>query len=321
MNVDCKGSDTRVSIVIVTWNSQAVISECLNSLLMYIEDNDEIIVVDNASSDSTRQMVSSVDSKQVRLIALDENLGFGCGNNVGVQQAKGHFVALINPDIVFDSDSITPGIEYLEKHAETGIVSPKLINLDGTFQQTCSFFPTPNKEFFSRIGLVKLLPKKVRQNHFPNQVQLEGVCPVDWTISAYQIMRTEDYRAIGGFSDDYFMYCEDMDLCKKMSLILDRNTVYMGMVSAVHIGGYSESVDGAPNKAKRCVEGISIFESKYSADKRIAVLSAIRLAGCFRIALFKMARLVKPLPALRGKIIDEQATIKTCDEIISQRGV
>ena len=320
MSVECRGSDTRASIIIVTWNSQAVITECINSLLKYIKGNDEIIVVDNASSDSTCQMVSSIDSKQVSLIALDENLGFGCGNNIGVQQAKGRFVVLVNPDIVFDSDSIAPGIEYLEKHVETGIVSPKLINLDGSFQQTCSFFPTPSKEFFSRIGLAKLLPKKVRQKHFPNQVQLEGVYPVDWTISAYQVMRMEDYRAIGGFSDDYFMYCEDMDLCKKMSLILGKNTVYLGTVSAVHIGGYSESVDGAPNKAKRCVEGINIFESKYNADKRLAVLSAIRSAGRFRILLFKTARLVEPSSALRGKIIDEQATIGACDELIGQKG-
>ncbi len=309
----------RLSVIIVTWNSENVIGECLNSLLQYTTPEDEIIVVDNASSDNTRMLVESMNNPLIRLITSDKNLGFGPANNIGLSEAQGNYIALINPDIVFTMDCFTPSIDYLASHQGVGIISPKLINKDGSFQSTSSFYPTPIKELINRVGISRLLPYSFKLKYFPNHIDTNSIFEPDWTYSAFQVLRTQDMRDIGGFSSDYFMYCEDMDLCKKMNIILHKSTIYYGSINAVHIGGYSEGVSGAPNKARYCILGINQFMNKYYSHSTRNTLRAIKASGYFRKFIFSI--LSKYNNSYTGKLINENMTIKTCKELLNKRNL
>ena len=218
-----------LSVIILNWNTQALLEKCLESLVCgQSEIALEVIVVDNASEDDSRTMVRD-QFPQVKLICNPKNLGFGAGNNVALPAATGRYVMFLNSDTVVMAGAMALLVRYADAHPDIGILGPKLLNGDGSLQYSCRSYPNLATGFFRNTPLGRLFPK----NRFNTDYLLKDydhVAPrdVDWVSGAALMIRGSLLERIGGFDEDFFMYCEDVDLCWRCNhapLILPETSV------------------------------------------------------------------------------------------------
>lgn len=258
-------SSQNMTYIIVTWNNQNEIRDCLDSIIKWSSEQSRIIVLDNASSDDTVNIINK-DYSQVDFVEIGKNLGFAVANNLGLEKTTSEFVCFINPDVILTENIEIPSIQYLESHNETGLVACRLKNLDMTLQPSCF-------EFASRKNLVneilhkgRFAPQFICRRKYINYYKAKKTISVPWVIGAEMIMRTRDAKQIGGFSTEYYMYTEDMDLCRKISDILHKNIVYMPDYSLIHLGGASESQNFKYNKQKKLFENDLLFINKFDGQ-------------------------------------------------------
>ena len=239
--MNAQQSNKKISYLIVTWNNADIIGECIDSLFEFSPFDNEVIVVDNRSSDDTCKVVRERYGDKVKLIDAGDNLGFSKANNLALEHATGEYIFYTNPDVVFIEDITTPMVEYLDNNPQVGIVSPQLLYRDLSYQVSTCNYPSASKVFWDDMQFYKLLSQKGRAKRAQAQYRKGGDRFVDWTYGALQLCRTEDVKAIGGYPDSYFMYGEDADFCMTMLRTLNKKTFYLGSSQIIHLGGYSES--------------------------------------------------------------------------------
>ena len=199
-----------LSIVIVSWNVQEYLRQCLNSLRADVDQNlkYEIIVVDNNSTDNTIDMLAC-DFPEVKLIRNEDNLGFAKANNQGIQISRGQFVLLLNPDTKVKKGCIGTLISFLQSHDKVGLVGPKLLNLDGTLQASGLNFPSLAN---SLLGYFRL-KREVTGAYF---VHADQPVMVNALVGACLLVKREVIDQVGGLDGDYFMYVEEADWCYRI---------------------------------------------------------------------------------------------------------
>ena len=150
----------QLSVVILNYNVKYFIDVCIQSVLAATKDLDaEVILVDNASEDGSVEWISQ-QFPQVKQINNSENVGFPKGNNIGVAQAKGEFLCILNPDTIVAEDTFTSAISFMENNRQVAIMGPKLIDGSGTFlKESKRGVPTPAVAFSKVAGLYKIAPK------------------------------------------------------------------------------------------------------------------------------------------------------------------
>lgn len=253
----------KVSYIIVTWNNEDIIEECIDSLLMYSMVENEIIVVDNDSKDTTCQTIRKKYKKNVILIETGKNLGFSKANNLGLKYATGEYIFFVNPDVIFIEDIVTPMLNVLDKNKQVGIVSPKLLYKDKSYQVSCCNFPSIEKLIWDDCHLFKILSKKQAAKKAQAQDKSSNNRVVDWTYGAAQLCRSCDVRKVGGYPEGYFMYGEDTEFCMSFLKELNLKTFYLGKVSLVHLGGYSEKQVINSRKVEYGTKAAMYFVKKY----------------------------------------------------------
>jgi len=198
-----------VSIIIVNYNTKALLKQCLESVFEKTQGIEfEVIVVDNASRDGSPQMLKE-EFPQVRLIESAENVGFGRGNNEGVKIARGNYLFLLNPDTVLLNNAVKILANYLDAHPEAGCCGGNLF--DGEDNPTLSFgrlFP-PLSYFdgFVKNCISKMLHSpNTRFNHTGNPLEVAYLTGADIMIS------NSLFQKLNGFDSDFFMYCEEVEL-------------------------------------------------------------------------------------------------------------
>lgn len=281
-----------VTIIIVTWNVEDVISDCLDSLFKYSDKEIQVIVVDNDSSDSTCQIIKNYEN--VQLIQTGENLGFSKANNVALEHALGDYIFYLNPDTIFLDSIINDLVNYLESHENCGIVAPRLLNKDLSLQISYANFNHPFYLFLEEIGIGRVAPKKIKSVHFQRSLRLgeKDTCDVDWAIGAALMLRKEECQRIGGFSEEYFMYGEDTDLCMKVKKILGKSVVYKGDSSLVHLGGVSESKSFNRNKYTVSMQSAFIFANKFDKQNALRLKKSMKNAYMIKSLEFKILYLI-----------------------------
>lgn len=201
-----------VSFVIVTWNSENEIGNCLSSIFSEVSCSFEAIVVDNASSDSTLEIIKNFP--EVKLIANSENLKFARGTNQGLEIAQGKFKMLLNPDTILTQNSIEKLIDFLEKNAKIGAIAPKLLNLDGSIQPSCRRFPTFRTLFFEMFFLSRIFPKS---NFFSSYKMPDfshnETCEVDQPQGAALLIKGQVLEEVGFLDENFPMFFNDVDFC------------------------------------------------------------------------------------------------------------
>lgn len=230
-----------LSIVILSWNVRELLAGCLRALPVAAGrwwERSEVLVVDNASTDGSAEMTRR-DFPGVRLIALPHNMGFSGGNNVGIRAARGKYVLLLNPDTVPLPGSIDTLAAYMEAREESGIVGPRLLNPDGTLQPSRRRFPTLATALVESTPLQRWLGKLASIQRFYMLDRSEGETQqVDWLSGAALMCRREAISQAGLFDPGYFMFSEEVDLCKRVK-DAGWEVVYVPDAKIAHYGGQS----------------------------------------------------------------------------------
>jgi hypothetical protein len=201
----------RFSIIIVSWNVCDLLRQCLRSL----PEGAEVIVVDSASGDGTPEMVAR-EFPGVHLSASRENLGYSKGNNVGLAAATGEYLFILNPDTVVEPGALDRLGQYLDAHPRVAVVGPQLVYGDGQLQSSRRRFPTPWSAIFESTWLQDYAPPGMLDRLYARDLPPDQAVEVDWVAGAALLLRREAYRQVGGFDEGFFMYSEELDLCKRL---------------------------------------------------------------------------------------------------------
>ena len=251
-----------ITYIIVTWNNEKEIENCLSTISIYSPKNSKVVVVDNDSKDRTVQIIKA-KFPDVNLIKSTKNLGFAAANNLALESVSTEYICYLNPDVILTEDVLTPSIAILENHSEVGLVACRLKNRDGSDQPSCFNFASSWSLPCEILHIGKIMPKKLKKKFFLNYYNASEDFEPDWVIGAQMVMRTKDAWLIGGFSTEYFMYTEDMDLCKKVSVILHKKIYFISNVSLIHLGGASESQNTNYNKQAKLFQNDKDFVTKF----------------------------------------------------------
>ncbi len=206
-----------LSIVIVTWNSQDYIRACLDSIVRAgTSIGYEMLVVDNASSDDTVQIVRR-SHPQVCLIPNRQNLGYAHANNQGIEKSTGRYVLLLNPDTEIRGNALDLMLKFLDANPNAGALGPKLLNPDGSVQPSCREFPGFSTLLWEFSGLSKLSPKsrifgRWRMGYFG----FDRTGEVDQPMGSCLMLRRETLEQVGLFDEAFPMFFNDVDLCYRI---------------------------------------------------------------------------------------------------------
>jgi GT2 family glycosyltransferase len=210
-------SEVTLSIIVVNWNTCEITRNCLHSVREKVEDiNYEVIVVDNASSDQSVEMIRK-EFPDVRLIVNRENLGFGCANNQAMREALGRYFLLLNSDTVVIDDSVQRLVSFMDSSPRIGIAGCKLLFEDLTLQGSCSRFPSIKLALLEDLMLYKFMSRRLQ-----GEVLLNGYWAhdrtrdVDAVWGAAMLVRRDVFRETEGFDERIFMYGEDLEWCMRV---------------------------------------------------------------------------------------------------------
>jgi GT2 family glycosyltransferase len=227
-----------LSIVIVNWNVRELLRECLHSIQAQRGDLEmEVIVVDSASSDGSQQMVEE-EFPWVRLIASDENLGYPRGNNLGITASCGRHVLILNPDTIVLDNALALMVKYLDDHIGVGVVGPQLLNPDGSVQSSRRRFPSMATALFESTWLQTLAPRALLTRYYMLDLPDDEENDVDWVTGACLMVPRRIIDHVGLFDEGYFMYSEELDWCRRIS-VAGLRSVYLPTAQIVHHVGKS----------------------------------------------------------------------------------
>jgi len=255
----------QLSIIILNYNVRYFLELCVLSVQNAIQNIDaEIIVIDNNSQDDSCEMMKQ-RFPNLKLIENKGNLGFPKGNNIGVSQAKGEYICILNPDTVVAEDTFTKVLAFAKKQNDLGIIGCKLIDGTGNFlPESKRGTPTPLK-------------------YYAQHLSENETGKVEILVGAFMLMKRDLYNEIGGFDENCFMYSDDIDL-SYLALKKGKSNYYFHETSVIHYKGESTIKDG--NYMKRFREAMNFFYKKHF---RVSLLfSAFMEMGIVFFSLVKM---------------------------------
>ena len=221
-----------VSVIIVSYNTRDMTLRCLQTLSDHSSAVDfETIVVDNASRDGSVEAIRA-QFPAVKIIASEENLGFGRANNRAMEKAGAPFFLLLNSDAFVHDGALQTLIEYSMSQPCVGVIGPRLLNRDGSVQKSAYAFPSPWRAWQENLGLSHLVRNE--------ESKTEKRAP--WLIGACLLVRREVWQQVGGFDERFFMYQEETDWQKRIraagwEIALEPKSV------VTHWGGASDSAN------------------------------------------------------------------------------
>lgn len=212
------GDETRASssfaVVIINYNTREHLRACLASVQG--DTPGEVVVVDNASSDGSAEMVRA-EYPWVSLYANTANTGYGAAANQAIHNCTAPYVLLLNSDTLLQPGTLRALSAYFKYYPQAAVVGPRIVNPDGTLQVSCFPFPTPLHTLFREsvfsvlIGRIPVLRDWYLPTSSHNHAQ-----SVPWVLGAALAMRRTAFEAVGGFDESFFMYFEETDLCYRL---------------------------------------------------------------------------------------------------------
>ncbi len=277
-----------VGIVIVNYNTCALLRRCLISVLESEGVTLSICVVDNASHDGSAAMVG-LEFPQVTLIANDTNVGYPAANNQGLRQwgfseapaqSTPRYALLLNPDTEVPADAIRSVVAFADGYDKAGIVGPRLVRPDGSLDLACRrSFPTPAVSAFRMLGLAKLFPRSRRFGRY-NLTYLpeDETADVDSVVGAFMLVRSEAIEQVGLLDEAFFMYGEDLDWAYRMKAVGWR-VYYYPKVTVLHVKRASSRQN--PRAQVEFWRSMEIFYRKHYAEEtprwlHMLIVAAIR---------------------------------------------
>jgi hypothetical protein len=236
-----------VSVIVVSFNTRDLLRECLTSLReeclrLPAGLTAEIFVVDNASRDGSADMVAAEFSNAgvpVRLIRSEVNLGFGVANTRAIAAAAGRYLVLLNSDAFFHSGALARAIAHMESDGGVGAGGARLVGRNGEWQPAARMFPSIMRDAFLLSGLASRFPRsRVFSAAERTWADPAESAEVDWVTGAFTILRRAALAKTGLFDPAFFLYCEEVDLCRRIKAAGFR-ILYWPDIVVTHLHGES----------------------------------------------------------------------------------
>jgi len=266
-----------LEIIIVSYNSLFWLRKTLDSLdrfyLPYSKYNIIITVVDNASTDDTVNVLET-EYRKINLIKSNTNLGFSAGNNLALKKSNADYIMLLNSDMELTekSKNIDSTIEYLESDRNIGMITPKLLLSNGKLDPACHRGePSLLDVFFYFSGFEKLFPKiKFFTKYHMLYKDFSTMHEVDAVTGACMLMKNDILEKIGYFDERFFMYSEDMDLCRRFRLA-GYKIIYYPDVEIIH-HKYKSGLSSSNSQTKKNIsnhfyDSFLLYYDKYYKNK------------------------------------------------------
>ncbi len=275
-----------ISVVIVNFNVKDYLAQALLSLQRALQNiSHEIFVVDNASVDGSVPYLKK-HFPAVKIIENRENVGFASANNQALRKVKGEYVVVINPDTVVQEDTFRKLLEFFEDTPDASVATCKIINPDGTFSVDCRHsIPTPSIALWKVLGLHKLFPKSRTFGQYnltfldPNRIYT-----VPAISGSFMMMQKKVLDKVGLFDEQFFMYCEDIDLCHRINR-KNFKIYYVPTTQLIHYKGESTKKDNL-DYVRTFNRSLYQFFQKYYAPGSIFLFRRLVEIGIFLRGIF-----------------------------------
>jgi len=282
----------QLSVIILNYNVKHFLELCIKSVQKAIEHLDaEIIVVDNASTDGSKEMMQQKFA-HILYLYQTQNTGFPKGNNIGVAHAKGEYICILNPDTVVAEDTFQKLLDEYQTLDKPGILGCHLIDGAGHFlPESKRGVPTPWVAFTKVTSLYRFFSKNKYFNQY-YAMHLSEYQPgkVSILVGAFMLMKKSLYESVGGFDEGCFMYSDDIDL-SYLSLKNGFNNYYLPQTTIIHFKG--ESTLKNINYMKRFKEAMQFFYKKHF--KTSVFFNLLMNVGIFLFAFKKKNEKAKPV--------------------------
>lgn len=260
-----------ISIVIVSYQTREVLRHCLASI--GAGDAQEVIVVDNGSTDGSIEMVAT-DFPWVKLLGNAENIGYGAAANQAIAASRADYILLLNSDTLLQTTSAQALRAYLDAHPHVAVVGPRLLNADSSLQASCYPFPSPGHLFLEESLLARGVARLpgLRERYLRTW-RHDKARRVPWVLGAALAMRRTAFEAIGGFDPEYFMYYEEIDLCYRLRA-QGWEVHFAPVTTIMHLGGVSTSQQRAKMQY-RLFQSMTLFYARHYARRQTQFLRLV----------------------------------------------
>ena len=205
-----------LSAIIVSYNTRQTTLDCLRALMADIRELPaEVFVVDNASRDGSAAAIRS-EFPSVLMIENQRNAGFGAANNMALRMARGNHILLLNSDAFVKPGAISALLQLISRRPEVAVVGPRLTNADGSLQRSCYRFPSPLRAVYENLLLTAAFPNHSLVGDY-RRWEHDFERDVDFVIGACMLVRREAFDGVGGFDEQFFLYAEEEDWCKRIA--------------------------------------------------------------------------------------------------------
>jgi len=280
-----------LSVVIVNYNSGKMLAKCISHLqksnyFLKNKEKAEIIVIDNASKDESIEILHK-KYPRTKIIRNSENSGFAKANNQGIRQALGKYVLLLNTDAFIREDSLNVLIDELVKNDQTGVVGCKLLNSDGSLQQSLGYFPSLIKIFLWMFFLddIKFINRFLKPYHLKEEGFYLKRRHIDWVSGACMIVRRNSINKAGFLDENLFMYVEEVEWCFRIKK-KGYDVLYTPLTEVKHLKGRSSIEKSTAGLADEFI-GIKYLYKKHSSKIQLILVRVILKAGALlRMLIF-----------------------------------
>ncbi|MDB6092995.1 MAG: glycosyl transferase family 2 [Verrucomicrobia bacterium] len=278
----------QISIIIVSWNTRALLADCLDSLARGIERSHEIIVVDNASADDSVALVRE-KYPLVQLIESPTNLGFAKANNLAMKKARGRYFCLVNSDVIVFPGCLDALADYMDRNPKTGIVGPRILNANESLQLSCREFPTLWNKLCAVMGAARVFPRSPRfSSELMKWFAHDRELAVDALVACFVMARRAAVDEFGLLDETFFMYYEDIDWGRRCNEA-GWKVMFYPKVSSVHRGGASSG--HAPERfAVELQRALLQVFAKYNSPFACRLFWMMQVARCSAFTAEEYAR-------------------------------
>jgi N-acetylglucosaminyl-diphospho-decaprenol L-rhamnosyltransferase len=305
-----------LTVLIVNHDGGGLLGRCVASLERDpLTATAPVIVVDNASRDGSARAVAARHPR-VRLIELAENRGFGAGNDAGLAVCETPFVLMANPDTEIAEGSAAAMVEHLERQPRVGLVGCRLVDTDGAVLTTVRNLPTVLREAVECLFLHRFLRASAERlaETVQDPAAYRSPREAGWVSGAVMLARMEALRDVGGFDEDYFLYAEEIDLCRRLA---DAGWAirYDPALTMLHVGGAYTTDPELSRENQR--SKLRYFLKHEGRARMLAFAAVIALRLALRGAVWTLAGLVRGDEKLRKRGRTAFATLRAYPPLVA----
>jgi len=289
-----------ISIVIVNWNTKDMTRDCLASVRAGLGDlGAQIILVDNASTDGSADMVAA-EFPEVALIRNTDNRGFAAANNQGFELATGRHVLLLNTDTLIHADVLPASVAWLDAHSRVGAMGCRVLNTDGSVQRTCSMYPSLLNLALQLSGLAKLPGARVFGRYQMRDWNRDTMREVEVISGCYMLVRGDVLAQVGGLDEAFFFYGEETDWCRRIRAA-GWTLAFAPVGEITHHGGGSVKALNHRRDVLLSEATIRLHRKHAGVPGGLLAFSLILLFNASRAAYWSLAALFSPTERARER--------------------